>query len=36
MLRGALFNADIRNPHGRILTWIDRMLAKPQVECCGV
>ncbi|KAL6769541.1 hypothetical protein ACKKBG_A31400 [Auxenochlorella protothecoides x Auxenochlorella symbiontica] len=30
MLRGALFNADIRNPHGRILTWIDRMLAKPQ------
>ena len=26
MLQGAIFNADIRNPQGRVFSWVDRML----------
>lgn len=32
MLRGGIFNADVRDPKGRVFSWIDRMLSSKQVQ----
>ena len=35
MLHGPLFNADVRNPQGRVFAWIDRMLSVRQQQAAS-
>ena len=32
LFQGPLFNADVRNPQGRVFSWIDRMLSVRQQQ----